>query len=508
VFLICSAFVKRPARYHPYREHPAQGLSSLKNLLVMKFGGTSMGSAERMRVAGDIILTAHRTRPVLIVVSAMSKITDLLLETLRRAEIGDRTAVDHNIRTLLERHVQTCHDLLSGQDTQKSQTAAIETVESLVAEFQRIANGVFMLGERPPRSVDEAVAIGERLSSVILAEYLNLAGVPADPVNGSDVIVTDAVFGNAAPQMDATRIKAAERLIPLLADGLVPVVTGFNGATADGRRTTLGRGGSDFSASILAAVLDASELWIWTDVDGIMTADPRLVSDAAVLDKVTYAEAAELAYNGAKVLHPRTLAPLIEKQIPVWSKNSFAIDKPGTKIVGHFDEPKGARAVTSMSNVALISMEPMNSVLSGTRLMARALDALALANVEILVFTSSSYRQSFCFLIRKSDVSAALEALESNLSIELAHGYLTPLEVDENVGLLAVVGEGMRGTPGLAGRVFTAISREQINIIAIAQGSSEITIGIVVRLDGLERAVRAVHEECHLGKPHIAATLS
>ncbi|MBV9305529.1 MAG: ACT domain-containing protein, partial [Acidobacteriaceae bacterium] len=257
-----------------------------------------------------------------------------------------------------------------------------------------------------------------------------------------------------------------------------------------------------------AAALDAGELWIWTDVDGIMTADPRLVSEVAVLDQVTYAEAAELAYNGAKVLHPRTLAPLAEKKIPVWSKNSFAPHKPGTKIVSEFDEPKGVRAVTSMSNVALVSMEPASAVLSGTRVMARALDALALANVEILVFSSSSYRQSFCFLIRKHDIDAALEALGSNLSIELAHGYLKPIQVDENVGLLAVVGEGMRGTPGLAGRVFTAISRERINIIAIAQGSSEITIGIIVRLDGLERAVRAVHEECHLGKPHLAATLT
>ncbi len=230
-----------------------------------------------------------------------------------------------------------------------------------------------------------------------------------------------------------------------------------------------------------------------------MTADPRLVDNVAVLHEVTYAEAAELAYNGAKVLHPRTLAPLVEKRIPVWSKNSFAPEKPGTKIVSHFDEPKGVRAVTSMSNVALISMEP-SAALSGTRLIARALDALALANVELLVFSSSSYRQSFCFLIRKHDLPTALEALESNLSIELAHGYLKPIEVDENVGLLAVVGEGMRGIPGLAGRVFTAISREEINIIAIAQGSSELTIAIVVRLDGLERAVRSVHEECRLSE--------
>ena len=213
--------------------------------------------------------------------------------------------------------------------------------------------------------------------------------------------------------MEMTGARCTERLLPLLEKGAVPVVTGFNGASADGQPTTLGRGGSDFSASILAAALDASELWIWTDVDGIMSADPRLVSNVTVLDELTYAEAAELAYNGAKVLHPRTLAPLVEKKIPVWSKNSFAPEKPGTKIVDALQGPKGVRAVTSMSNVALLSMEPANSVLSGTRLMARALDALALANVEILVFTSSSYRQSFCCLVRKQDVPTALGALET-----------------------------------------------------------------------------------------------
>ncbi len=473
----------------------------LQNLLVMKFGGTSMGSADRMRVAAGIISGQRKERSVVVVVSAMSKITDLLLETLRHAELGDRATVEANLRSLLDRHVQACEDLL-GQvpDSPSSRARACDDVQSLVGEFHRIANGVLILGERPPRSVDEAMAVGERLSSSLLASYLDAIGVEARAVNGSSVIVTDAVFGNASPQMEPTRERCAEHLMPILRAGVVPVVTGFNGATVDGRPTTLGRGGSDFSASILAAALDAQELWIWTDVDGIMTADPRLVSDVAVLDEVTYAEAAELAYNGAKVLHPRTLAPLVEKRIPVWSKNSFAPEKPGTKIVSHFDEPKGVRAVTSMSNVALISMEPANAVLSGTRLMARALDALALANVEILIFSSSSYRQTFCFLVRRADVGAALEAVEANLSIELAHGYLKPIEVDENVGLLAVVGEGMRGTPGLAGRVFTAISRENINIIAIAQGSSELTIGIVVRAEGLERAVRAVHEECRLGE--------
>jgi aspartate kinase len=306
--------------------------------------------------------------------------------------------------------------------------------------------------------------------------------------------------------MDQTAAKSRARLFPLLEEGVLPVVTGFNGATANGRPTTLGRGGSDFSASILAAALEAAELWIWTDVDGIMTADPRLVPDAAVLPEVTYREAAELAYNGAKVLHPRTLAPLMDLAVPVWSKNSFAPEKPGTKIVSTLSTPGGARAVTSLAKVALVSLEPASAELTGVQIMARALDALARANIEVLVFSSSSYRQNFCFLVRSEELSKTTEVLESALALELAHGYLRPIDVDQDVGLLAVVGEGMRGSPGLAGRVFTAISRENINIIAIAQGSSELTIAIVVRRDGLEAAVRAVHTECGMGKPPLVAS--
>jgi bifunctional aspartokinase / homoserine dehydrogenase 1 len=353
-----------------------------------------------------------------------------------------------------------------------------------LADFRRIAHGIRMLGERPPRSVDEAIAIGERLSSILLSEYLNTLGTSAQAVNAAEIIVTDGVFGNATPILPETRKRADAILRPLLAQGILPIVTGFNGATADGRPTTLGRGGSDFSASILAATLDAAELWIWTDVDGIMSADPRSVPNARVLDEVTYNEAAELAYNGAKVLHPRTLAPLVERGIEVWSKNSFHLEHPGTRIAPTARATPGPRAVTSTADVALISMEPAHAAIGGARIMARALEALSEANAEVLAFSSSSYRQSFCFLV-------------ADLSLELLHGYVKPIQVDQNVGLLAVVGEGMRGSPGLAGRLFSAISAQNVNIIAIAQGSSELTISIVVRRDGLDRAIKAVHEECH-----------
>ena len=464
----------------------------MTNLLVMKFGGTSMGSAERIKVAAQICSEQRKGRPVVAVVSAMSQVTDLLLNTLRHAEAGDEAGIEANLERLAQRHLETCKELLSESRRDGTTVGILE----LVADFRRIARGMLMLGERPPRSVDEAVAIGERLSALLLSEYLQSSGVAAQDVNASGVIVTDAVFGNATPMMDETRKKTNQTLRPLLDRGVIPVVTGFNGATLDGRATTLGRGGSDYSASILAAALDASELWIWTDVDGIMSADPRLVPDARVLDTVTYSEAAELAYNGAKVLHPRTLAPLIERQIPVWSKNSFHLEHPGTRIVSTMEAPPGPRAVTSMSNVALISMEPASSAVSSSRLMSRALEALADANAEVLAFTSSSYRQSFCFLVRKEELGVAMKSLESDLALELTHGYLKPIEVDENVGLLAIVGEGMRGTPGLAGRIFSAISQKDVNIIAIAQGSSELTISVVVHRDGLERAIQAVHKEC------------
>jgi aspartokinase/homoserine dehydrogenase 1 len=467
----------------------------MNDLLVMKFGGTSMGSADRIRVAAELTADARKQRPVLIVVSAMSKITDLLIDSLRKAEAGDETDLGRNLELLSSRHVEACRALF---DLDR-QARALPGIQGLVAEFARIAKGVMMLGERPPRSVDEAISVGERLSALLMAEYLASQGVPAQAVNAADVVATDAAFGNATPLMDHTRERAGKVLRPLLDQGVVPVVTGFNGSTLDGRPTTLGRGGSDFSASILAAALDAAELWIWTDVDGIMSGDPRLVSDARVLAEITYAEAAELAYNGAKVLHPRTLAPLAERQIPVWSKNSFAPEKPGTRIVPQVTAPQGVHAVTSMADVALVAIEPASAELNGTKVMARSLDALARSNVELLAITSSSYRQSFCFLVRQSELARAMEFLEEDLALELAHGYLKPIQVDPEVGLIAVVGEGMRGMPGLAGRIFTAISRHQVNIIAIAQGSSELTIAIVVHRSGLERAVRAIHQECELG---------
>lgn len=456
-----------------------------------------MGSAERIEVAARLVAEQAHHRPVAVIVSAMSKVTDLLLESMKHAEGGDEPGLVERLQHLSDKHREACAGLVEGDERRQLQSR----VSSILEEFERIARGILMLGERPPRSVDEAVAAGERLSTFLMAAALRKLGVEGVAVNSRDVVVTDSVFGNASPLMEQTREKAQALLVPLLSSGKVAVLTGFNGATLNGRPTTLGRGGSDFSASIYASVLDAQELWIWTDVDGIMSADPRLVKDASVLQEITYAEAAELAYNGAKVLHPRTLAPLMEKGIPVWSKNSFAPEKPGTRIVPKATAPGDKpRAVTSMMNVALVSIEPASAILNGTKVMARALEGLASTNAEILALSSSSYQQSFSFLIRQSELPAVTERLEEAFSLELTHGYMHPIDVDLDVGLLAVVGEGMKGAAGIAGRIFTAVSRERVNIISIAQGSSELTIAIVVRKNDVEKAVRAIHAECALGQ--------
>lgn len=462
----------------------------------MKFGGTSVGSPDAIARAARLVAEESTHRRVAVVVSAMSQVTNLLLAALDSAAAGDSAAVHEALRRVQKQHADACFELLPAA----RQSSVSEKMEAVLDDFARIAKGMLLLRERPERSVDEAAPAGERLSALLLSEALLASGVPSKALSGADLIVTDADFGEASPCLDETTAKAGTLLAPLLDEGTVPVITGFNGSTRFGTPTTLGRGGSDFSAAIIAAALQAGELWIWTDVDGILSGDPSIVPDARLLAEVTYSEAAELAYNGAKVLHPRTLSPLAGMGIPVRIRNSFRPERSGTRISSRQPRQAGVHAVTSLPDVVLVSIEAAGSSLSGARLMARALAAAARAKVEVLLLTRSSFRQNFCMLVHGRDVDSVLEGLRVELSLELAHGYLRPIEVDRSVGLLAAVGEGMRGTPGLAGRLFTSISRENVNIIAIAQGSSEMTIAIVVGQHDLQTAVAAIHREFRLGQ--------
>ena len=470
-------------------------------LLVMKFGGTSVGSPAAIARAADLVLQQVRNWRVAVVVSAMSQVTNTLLAALDAGSSGDQDSLADSLAKLREKHQAACTELLPTS----RQHPVRKRMEAILGDFERVARGVLLLGERPPKAVDAAAPTGERLSSLLLSEVLKARGVQSESISGERLIVTDGVHGSATPLLEETEANTETVLRPLLGGETVPVVTGYNGATREGIATTLGRGGSDFSAAILAAALRADELWIWSDVDGILSGDPTIARDARLLDEVTYNEAAELAYNGAKVLHAKTLAPVADVGIPVRIKNSFHPERPGTRISAKPAGEPGVRAVTSLAEVVLISIEAADLSISGAQLMARALQAAARAKVDVLLLSRSSFRQNFCMLVHAREVEAVLECLREELALEIAHGYLHPIGVDRSVGLLAAVGEGMRGTPGLAGRLFTAISRENVNIIAIAQGSSELTIAIVVNQHDLHTAVSAIHKECGLGQPACAA---
>jgi aspartate kinase len=295
--------------------------------------------------------------------------------------------------------------------------------------------------------------------------------------------------------MDETRERVAARLPPLIEEGFVPVVTGFTGASPAGALTTLGRGGSDYSATILGAALDASEVIIWTDVDGVLTADPRLVVDARTLREISYNEAAELAYFGAKVLHPKTLRPVADAGIPVWIRNSFAPELPGTKITatGH-PTARGVKAITAIKDVSLITVGG-RGIVGVPGVAAKTFTAAANARSNVLLISQSSSGNDICFIVNSEDATRTVASLREAFAYDLRHQQVEHITVNSEIAIVAVVGDMMHGTPGIAGRTFSALGRKGINIIAIAQGSSEYNVSFVVEAGAMRDAVLAVHNE-------------
>ena len=345
----------------------------------------------------------------------------------------------------------------------------------------------------------------------ILAAALRNRGERATAVEATEAIITNGRHGSAAPLMDETREAAQARLMPLLAQGVTPVVTGFIAATKDGVTTTLGRGGSDYTAAILGASLDSDEVWIWTDVDGVMTADPRVVSEARTLPEISYAEAAELSYFGAKVLHPKTILPAVEQGIPLRILNTF--NPPSFPPAGRGDErgrgtlivaeaaPSefAVKGITSIKGLSLVTVEG-RGMLGVPGVAARVFTAVAQEGISVLMISQSSSEQNICFVIRQEAVERALRALESAFELELARRNVDRIWAQDEVAIIAVVGAGMKGTPGIAAKVFSALGKHGVNVISIAQGSSEYNISFVVDEGDMENAVRYVHQEFGLGR--------
>ncbi|MCC6455197.1 MAG: aspartate kinase [Caldilineaceae bacterium] len=476
-------------------------------MLVMKFGGTSVGSVEAFAQVATIVADkmaeqtrTTTTRPgVAVVTSAMSGVTNMLIEAARRAAQGDEEFYQE-----IENSLRVKHQSVVGQfiDDGAERAALGRVFEQRLQEFSRLCSSITVLGELTNRGLDVVSGLGERLSAPLLAAVLRANGVPAEYVDATEIVVTDNVFGGAAPLLAETTERTLPRLLPMVEKGIVPVVTGFVGATVDGIPTTLGRGASDYTAAIIGAVLDADEIQIWTDVNGVMTADPRIVSNARSLNQLSYEEVAELAYYGAKVLHPQTVTPAVEKKIPIRVLNTFEPSHPGTRIVDRRDTPSSGtvKAITSIRGMNLVTVGG-RGMIGVPGIAARTFSAVATMGANVLMISQSSSEQSICFVVPEASAPTVINALRAEFKTELERHYIDQIDGHADVAIIAVVGSGMRGTPGLAASIFQAVGSHSINVIAIAQGSSEANVSLVVEAARAADAVRAIHDIFELHKP-------
>jgi aspartokinase/homoserine dehydrogenase 1 len=463
------------------------------SLLTMKFGGTSVGGAEAIGHAADIVLEqANEWERVVVIVSAMSGVTDALIRGAETAASGNDQVYRGVVTDLRARHYTTVDGLLA-PDGERAKLLA--TVDEYLDEFAAFCRSIHILGEVTPRAMDAVTSLGEGISARILAALLRQRGARSTAVDATDLIVTDSTFQDAVPLMAPTQARVTSGLGPMLDAGVIPVITGFSGATEDGVTTTLGRGGSDFSAAILGACLGADEVWTWTDVDGVMTSDPRMVTDARAIPVLSYNEVGELAYFGAKVLHPRTIRPVIEKGIPLWVKNTFNPSFAGTRIVREPETTAGTvKAVTAIQGLSMVTVEG-RGMLGVPGIAARTFTSVASQGASVLMISQSSSEQSISFIIPTGAVAGVVAAVEDEMSMELARRDVDRVWSLDDVVIVTAVGSGMRGTPGVAARIFGALASGGINVIAVAQGSSECSISLVVAADAAVDAVRQIHRE-------------
>jgi aspartokinase/homoserine dehydrogenase 1 len=467
-------------------------------LIVMKFGGTSVGTAERLECAAALATErAAEGDRVVVVTSALGGVTNELIRAAREASRGHW---DPAVRErLFERHCAIA-EAVAAEDPARRR-ALLEELTRQLERFEKLCFGLSMVHELTPRLLDAIAATGERLAAPLLAAAIARRGWPAEKVDATELIVTNDQFGAAEPLMDETRRLTRARLLPLVEAGLIPVATGYLGATVDGVVTTLGRGGSDYSASIIGAALDADEIWIWTDVDGVMTANPADVPEARSLPEISYSEASELAYYGATVLHYKTILPASRQRIPVRILNSFNPRHPGTLISADGrPSTRGVKAVTSIRNVALIALSG-KGMPGIPGIVAKTFDVVAAEQANVLMISQASSENNICFVLNATDAPRVVRALKRALEYELLRGQIEDISADDTIAIVAAVGDRMRGTPGIAAKVFGALGEAGINVIAISQGSSEQNISLVVTERDAAQAVRAIHRAFELDKP-------
>lgn len=467
-------------------------MADLARTLVMKFGGTSVGTIDAMRQAVRIVCDTYSQWPRMVVVtSALSGVTNLLLDSAIQAARGDMSVFHQAVSELTGRHQELIEALITNPARKHQMHWEIK---HLIVDFSNLCQAINVLGEASPRALDAVTALGERLSVRILAAAVENAGLPAEYIESTHLIVTDDHFTNAQPDMAATTGRTRQVLLPMLAARRIPVITGYIAAAPSGITTTLGRGGSDYSASILALALQASEVWIWTDVDGVMTADPRIVPEAITIPEISYREVAEMAHFGAKVLHPKSIHPVIEAGIELRVRNTFNPSGNDTRLVSdcctdHFGT---IRAITTIRELQLVTLSG-RGMLGVPGVAGRIFSAVATTGISVPLIIESTSEQAICFPAPKALVPAVMETIQTHLSHDFQRGDIDRVFASEDVDIITVISPGLRTTPGIAGQIFGILGSAGINVLGISFGASEVSINLIVSADDTQSAVQALH---------------
>ena len=455
---------------------------------VLKFGGTSVANAENIKKVSCIIQKASKKEKVIAVVSALGGVTDLLLQAAKKAAEGNEAYKDL-LATGEQRHLDVVKELIPVV----KQSSALSLVKKQFNEVDDICNGIFLLNELTERTTDKILSYGELISSQIISAALLAAGIDNCWKDSRDLISTDSSYTHATVDFKSTNQKVSAFVSNN--DQNVFIVPGFVASDTNGITTTLGRGGSDYTAAIIAAAVNASELEIWTDVSGMMTADPRLVSNAKPISEISYQEAMELSHFGAKVLYPPTVQPVLAANIPVWIKNTFASEQEGTLIKSQaLKNGNDVRGISSMSKIALLSLEGSGMVgIPGFS--KRLFEGLATAGINVILITQSSSEHSICVGIEEMNARRAKDAIDKAFAAEIKNGSIDPLTVEKELSIIALVGDNMKNHPGISGKMFGALGRNGVNVRAIAQGSSERNISAVISTSDVKKAINVLHEE-------------
>lgn len=455
---------------------------------VLKFGGSSVGNAENISKVIEIVKTAVEKSRCAVVLSAMQGTTDKLIETGKLAESGDESFREI-IKQIEQKHLEAIEKLFNEADS----SGITQFVQTTIQELKNICEGIFLLRELSPRTLDRIVSFGEILSTKIVSAKLDSLGIDNAWIDSRELIRTDSNFTNAAVDFKQTNLQIVNHFVSSISK--LYILPGFIASDASGATTTLGRGGSDYTGAIIAAAVDAFVLEIWTDVSGMMTADPRFVRNVRDIPHITYREAMELSHFGAKVIYPPTIQPVMKKGIPVWVKNTFAPDDFGTLIEAESDVKNDIiRGISSIDKICVLNLEGSGMVgIPGFS--KRLFYALSKAKINVILITQSSSEHSICVAVEEKFGDLAKSVVDAEFEYEIGGGKIEPLRVETGLSILAVVGDNMKAHSGIAGRMFATLGHNGINIRAIAQGSSERNISAIIDSKDVRKAINILHEE-------------